>query len=656
MKSNLFRPSERFRACLLATVVSLAVLPFADAFSKSSKWDWDGVARVVVLGDVHGALDKLTESLRAAGLVDDGLRWKGGRDHLVFCGDLVDRGPGERGALDLVRKLQDEARGAGGEVHVLVGNHEAMTLARDLRYVSPESYASFAPEEENSARRKAWDGFRKMSSKPGTDEAGLKAAFEKKYPPGYFARLKAFGSRGKYGSWLLEWPAAIRINGVAFVHGGLTPETAALGLDGANRQVSENLRAVVESIEVLDKALSYPGDYADCLGIARMLKGKSGSAEGGLPPELLAAGDSFSKQIQGLAFAPDGPLWYRGNSIENERAERDPYSRALQALGAKALVVGHTITRSGQITSRFNGRLYRADVGMAYGGKAAVLIFQQEGAKVLNPLTGGLTVAAAEPPPGEGRALAYEHIPDAQMEKFLADAEITAKAGLQRGEQRAEIFELKSGRLNMRGVFKEIDEGRPRNGQAARRYQHEIAAYWMDRRLGLGMVPPVIQRTVDGKKGSLRAVIETAIDVVSIRSYTGLEQVERDEALRRLAERYNLDLKELMGQAAKVRTFDTLIGNPGRQDEDRLWIPRDRKVALVDHERAFAGTVDVDQSLLCEYLDPDFRLAIQSLQTEELRDGLSSFLSEEQISAILARRDLILKRCSPAVASLLVRP
>jgi hypothetical protein len=197
----------------------------------------------------------------------------------------------------------------------------------------------------------------------------------------------------------------------------------------------------------------------------------------------------------------------------------------------------------------------------------------------------------------------------------------------------------------MRGVFKDIDQGKPGAGGAASRYQHEIAAYWLDRRLGLGMVPPVVVRTVGGKEGSLRAIIETAIDVVSIRSYTGLEQVERDEVLRRLAERYGLDLKELMGQAAKVRTFDALIGNPGRVDEDRLWIPRDRKVALVDHERAFAVNTDVDASLLCEHLDPDFRIAIQTLQADELRAGLSKYLSEEQISAILARRGRILDRC-----------
>ena len=46
-----------------------------------------------------------------------------------------------------------------------------------------------------------------------------------------------------------------------------------------------------------------------------------------------------------------------------------------------------------------------------------------------------------------------------------------------------------------------------------------------------------------------------------------------------------------------------------------------------------------------EYLDPDFRLAIQSLQVEELHAGLSKYLSEEQMGALQARRDRILDRC-----------
>jgi hypothetical protein len=628
-------------------LLSFSLLLSGAAFPKTSEWEWDGVARVVALGDIHGSFDKLTISLRAAGLIDEGLRWKGGKDHLVLCGDLVDRGPDDRKVLDLVQALQKDAGRAGGRVHVLLGNHEVLNLARDLRYVNPESYAAFASDEDSGTRRKAWQGFRKAMSKPGVDEAGLKAAFEQRCPPGYLARLKAFGGSGSYGSWILGLPAAVKINDVIFVHGGLTPETAALGLREINRQIEAGLRAVTGSIDTLDPMLYFPGSFADLLGIAQMLQGRRNAPDAAIPSEVFAAADAILKQVQGIAFAPDGPLWYRGNSLENERAEREPLGRTLQLLGARDLVVGHTITRSGKITSRFNSRVYRADVGMAYGGKPAALILERGEAKALDPLTGSSGTPAAEPPPGEGWALSHEHIPDVQLEKFLADADITSRTDLKRGAQRAEIVELKGGRLRMRGVFKDIDQTMPGTGGSASRYRHEIAAYWLDRRLGLGMVPPVILRTFGGKEGSLRAVIETAIDVVSIRSYSGLEQVERDEALRRLAERYSLDLKELMGQAAKVRAFDALIGNPGREDEDRLWIPRDRKVALVDHERAFIVNREVDTSLLCEYLDPDFRLALQSLQVDDLRAGLSKYLSEDQISTLLARRDRILDRCKP---------
>ncbi len=645
MDASCFRFSKRFHDHMQRLLISFSLLLFTASFTRGSEWEWDGVGRVVALGDVHGSFDKLAISLRSAGLIDDGMRWKGGEDHLVLCGDLVDRGPDDRKVLDLVRALQQGARRAGGRVHVLLGNHEAMNLARDLRYVSPESYAAFARDEDAGARRKAWEGFRNAMSKTGEEEPALKAAFEKRYPSGFFARMSAFGRSGRYGSWILELPAAVEIDGVAFVHGGLTPETAGSGLDAINRRIQANLRSVTESIDTLDPLLAFPGSYAELLGIARMLTDSKNAAQGAVPPEALAVADSLLKQVQGPAFALDGPLWYRGDSLENERGEREPLSRALQLLGARGLVVGHTITRSGKITSRFNSRVYRADVGMAYGGKPAALIIERGEAKMLDPLTGNLTTPAPEPPPGEGWALSYEHIPDAQLERYLAEAEVTSQTGLKRGSQSAYILELKSGRLRMRGVFKDIDQGKPGTNGTSSRYQHEVAAYWLDRRLGLGMVPPVILRTVGGKTGSLRAIIETAVDAVSIRSYTGLEQVERDEVLRRLAERYSLDLKELMGQAARVRTFDALIGNPGREDEDRLWIPRDRKVALVDHERAFAVSTEVNSLLLGEYLDPDFRLAIQSLHADELRAGLSKYLSDEQISALLARRDRILDRC-----------
>lgn len=81
-----------------------------------------------VVGDVHGHLAQATTALRGAGLVDDEDRWCGGDAKLWFLGDLTDRGPDGIGVIDLVRRLQEEAARAGGEVGCVIGNHDLLLL------------------------------------------------------------------------------------------------------------------------------------------------------------------------------------------------------------------------------------------------------------------------------------------------------------------------------------------------------------------------------------------------------------------------------------------------------------------------------------------------------------------------------------------------
>ncbi|OLF09329.1 serine/threonine protein phosphatase [Actinophytocola xinjiangensis] len=81
-----------------------------------------------VVGDVHGHLDELLAALADAGLVDEETTWSGGGTHLWFLGDFVDRGPDGIGVIDLVMRLSEEARAAGGQVQTLLGNHEILLL------------------------------------------------------------------------------------------------------------------------------------------------------------------------------------------------------------------------------------------------------------------------------------------------------------------------------------------------------------------------------------------------------------------------------------------------------------------------------------------------------------------------------------------------
>lgn len=93
-----------------------------------------------VIGDAHGQFDKVRALLQKAELVDGTAHWSGGASTLWFTGDFCDRGPDGVQIIDLVMRLQREAREAGGSVGALLGNHEIMLLGA-RRF--PDHRASF---------------------------------------------------------------------------------------------------------------------------------------------------------------------------------------------------------------------------------------------------------------------------------------------------------------------------------------------------------------------------------------------------------------------------------------------------------------------------------------------------------------------------------
>src|SRR6516162_4129784 len=145
---NSSRNGQLSRRALLAT--PLLAWPLC---GQNTQDDWQGVKRVVAIGDVHGDCDALTAVLRMAGLVDDRADWIGGDAHLVQVGDLPARGPQTRKAMDLLMKLESQASNAGGNVHALIGNHEAMIMYSDYRQIIPEEFAEFrAPQSEETLK------------------------------------------------------------------------------------------------------------------------------------------------------------------------------------------------------------------------------------------------------------------------------------------------------------------------------------------------------------------------------------------------------------------------------------------------------------------------------------------------------------------------
>ena len=176
-----------------------------------------GVARVVAIGDIHGDFERLQQVLRLCKLTDAQDQWIGGKTHLVQTGDVLDRGPDSKKAMDLLMALESSARKAGGAVHALIGNHEFMTMTGDLRYVSSGELTAFGAGPRATP----------VGSPPGAEFPAYSAAFAK---------------TGKYGKWILTHNAVIKIDDTLFMHGGLSPRYLHRKLNDLNRAVRTELQ------------------------------------------------------------------------------------------------------------------------------------------------------------------------------------------------------------------------------------------------------------------------------------------------------------------------------------------------------------------------------------------------------------------------------
>jgi hypothetical protein len=307
--------------CVAAAVVTFGSRPLPAA----SRCEWTGIERIVAVGDVHGAYDRFLEILKIAGVLDADAHWAAGNAHVVQLGDIVDRGPDSRKTLDFVRRLEREAQTSGGQLHLLLGNHEVARMLGDLRLTVAGEYEAFATVGSPGVR----DNYLK-TLKPGNNLE--REQLIEQTPLGFVEMRQAFGRDGDYGRWLRQLPVTIKIDGFQFVHGGISPAVAPLGCEAINDQVRRELTSD------LDKTRAAP--------------------------------------LATLAARTDGPLWYRGLAQEPDTFAPE-IDEILAKTHARAIIVAHTVTASGRITPRFDGRVIQIDTGMqpAYvpGGRAAAL-------------------------------------------------------------------------------------------------------------------------------------------------------------------------------------------------------------------------------------------------------------------------------------------
>jgi hypothetical protein len=182
--------------------------------------------RIVAVGDIHGAYEPLVEILQAAGIIDGQQNWTAGNATFVQTGDCLDRGAKVRDVMELLMRLEDQARRAGGRAELLLGNHEVMNIVHDFRDVAPEAFASFADDRSEDRRRRAYDEYVRAAKRGGGGDATIlvRDAWMQAHPPGFIEYAEAFGPRGKYGRWLRSHKVVVNVEGTVFMHAGIRPE------------------------------------------------------------------------------------------------------------------------------------------------------------------------------------------------------------------------------------------------------------------------------------------------------------------------------------------------------------------------------------------------------------------------------------------------
>ncbi len=166
--------------------------------------------KLAALSDIHGQFHLMQDLLQQHGIIDAQQNWRFGDGHLVIAGDVMDRGPAVTEILWFLYQLELQAREAGGQLHLLLGNHETMVLRGDLRY---------------------------LHDKYQTVEQVLGTSYQQLY-----------SVESVLGDWLRSRPVLVQVNDSVFVHAGLHPDYLALGL--SMTEVNEHYRASLG----LDKA------------------------------------------------------------------------------------------------------------------------------------------------------------------------------------------------------------------------------------------------------------------------------------------------------------------------------------------------------------------------------------------------------------------
>ena len=221
-----------------------------------------------------------------------------------------------------------------------------------------------------------------------------------------------------------------------------------------------------------------------------------------------------------------------------------------------------------------------------------------------------------------------------EQERFLRTARVLNESYAGKGINDSKKAILTDGRRRHQAHIQFIDIYQPlfkgKDGSEEKDFKDtwkfNVAAYRLARLLGLtNMVPPSVERTVDGKPASVT---------------WWLDGIAMDEKERLAKGIKPPDVLAWNAQMDAIRVFDQLIYNMDRSQENLL-IGSDWKAYMIDHTRAFRKWPKLRNPAAITKCSPELLRSLKALTRDAVASALSPYVSAEEIDGLMARRDLI---------------
>jgi hypothetical protein len=230
-----------------------------------------------------------------------------------------------------------------------------------------------------------------------------------------------------------------------------------------------------------------------------------------------------------------------------------------------------------------------------------------------------------------------------EMEVFLKTARIVSTRDAGNGVTNSRRATLSDGTITHDAHIQVIDEAKAvfQAGTATEinfkdSYRFNIAGYRLARMLGMDSVPMSVERRIDAKTAAVTWWID---------------DVKMDEKERLKLQTSGPNPERTSQQIAIMRVFDELIQNKDRNQGNILWTG-DWKMWLIDHTRAFRTNGKLMNAKTLTRVERGYLERLRALDAAAVREALKGVATSGEISAVLRRRDELVKHFDARVAKI----